>query len=68
MTRCTEHQQDNMKGNWKLPGATEHTKERHGQLKWIHLRTITIMSNMYVKKEVCMSRIVKKERCVKPLR
>ena len=28
---CTGHQQDSIKGNWQSSGATEHTKEYHGQ-------------------------------------
>ena len=26
LTRCIEHQQDNIKGNWESSGDTEHTK------------------------------------------
>ena len=50
LTRCIEHQQDSMKGNWESSGATEHTKESHGQFNWIHLRTIANRQNMYKKK------------------
>ena len=39
-----------MKSNWKSSGATEHTKECHGQFNWIHQRTIAAMSNMYKRK------------------
>ena len=46
LTRCIEYQQDSMKGNWESSGATEHTKECHGQFNWIHPRTIALMSNM----------------------
>ena len=31
LTRCIEHQQDSMSGKWESPGATENTKECHGQ-------------------------------------
>ena len=41
-----------IKGNWESSGATEHTKECHGQFNWIHPRTIAVMSNMY-KRKVC---------------
>ena len=30
LTRCIEHQEDSIKGNWDSSGATEHTKECHG--------------------------------------
>ena len=50
LTRCIEHQQDSIKGNWESSGATEHTKECHGQFNWIYPRTITVMSNMYKRK------------------
>ena len=50
LTRCIEHQQDSIKGNWESFGATEHTKECHGQFNWIHPRTIVVMSNMYKRK------------------
>ena len=50
LTRCIEHQQDSMKGNWESSGATEHTKECHGQFNWIHPRTIALMPNMYKRK------------------
>ena len=52
LTRCIEHQQDSIKGNWESSGATEYTKECHGQFNWIHPRTIAVMSNMY-KRKVC---------------
>ena len=50
LTRCVEYQQDSIKANWESSGATEHTKECHGQFSWIHPRTISIMSNMYKRK------------------
>ena len=50
LTRCIEHQQDSIKGNWESSGATEHTKECHGQFNWIHPRIIAVMSNMYKRK------------------
>ena len=40
LTRCIEHQQDSIKGNWESSGATEHTKEYHGQFNWICSRKI----------------------------
>ena len=50
LTRCIEHQQDSIKGNWESSGATEDTRECHGQFNWIHPRTISVMSNMYKSK------------------
>ena len=47
LTRCIKHQQDSIKGNWESSGATEHTKEFHGQFSCIYPRTIAVMSNMY---------------------
>ena len=39
-----------IKGNWESSGATEHTKECHGQFNLSHPRTIAAMSNMYKRK------------------
>ena len=50
MTHCIEYQQDSIKGNWESSGATEYTKECHGQFNWIHPRIIAVMSNMYKRK------------------
>ena len=50
LTRSIEHQQDSIKGNWDLSGATEHTKECQGQFNCIHQRTIAVMSNIYKRK------------------
>ena len=50
LTRSNEHQQDTIKGNWDALGATDHTKEYHGQIKWINLRTITVVLNMNKRK------------------
>ena len=36
LIRCIEQQQDSIKGNWGSSGATEQTKECHGQFKLIH--------------------------------
>ena len=50
MTRCIEHQQDSIKGNWESSGVTKHTKEHYGQFNWIHARTIAVMPHMYKRK------------------
>ena len=36
--------------NWESSGATEHTKECHGQFNCIYSRTIAVMPNMYKRK------------------
>ena len=50
LTQCIEHQQDNMSGKWESSGATEHTKECHGQFNWLHPKTERISSSMYERK------------------
>ena len=50
LMRCIEHPQNSILGNWESSGATEHTKECHGQFNWIHTRTITVMQNLYIRK------------------
>ena len=50
LTHRIEHH--SIKGNWESSGATEHTIECQGQINWIYLRTIAVMSNMY-KGKVC---------------
>ena len=42
-----EPQQGDLNSNRELLGATEHPKEYHGYVKWIHQRTVTIMPNKY---------------------
>ena len=39
-----------MSGKWESSGATEHTKECHGQFDWQHPETILISSYMYERK------------------
>ena len=31
-----------MSGKWEPSGATEHTKEFHGQFDWLHPKTVRI--------------------------
>ena len=50
LTRCIEHQQDSMSGKWESSGATEHTKECHGQFDWLHPKTVRISPYMYERK------------------
>ena len=50
LTHCIEHQQDSMIGKWESSGATEHTKECHGQFDWLHPKTLRISPYIYEKK------------------
>ena len=47
LTQWIEHQQDSMSGKWESSGATEHTKECHGQFHWLHPKTVRIPPYMY---------------------
>ena len=53
LTRCIEHQQDIIKGNWESSGANEHTKECHGK---------------FTREQPPQCQTCIKERCVKPLK
>ena len=50
LTRCIELQQDGMSGKWKSSGATEHTKECHGQFDWLQPKTVRISPYIYERK------------------
>ena len=50
LTRCIEHQHDSTSGKWESSGATEHTKEWHGQFDWLHPKTVRISPYMYERK------------------
>ena len=50
LTRCIEHQQDSMSGKWESSGATEHTKECHGQFECLHPKTVYISPYIYERK------------------
>ena len=39
-----------MSGKWESYGATEHTKECHGQFDWLHPETVRISPYMYERK------------------
>ena len=39
-----------MSGKWESSGATEHTKECHGQFDWLHPKTVRISPYMYERK------------------
>ena len=51
ISRSIEHQQESIKGNWSSSGATEHTKESHGHLDWLHPKILS-MKNRYCDKKV----------------
>ena len=50
LTWCIEHQQDSMSGKWESSGATEHTKECHGQFDCLHPKTVRISPHIYERK------------------
>ena len=39
-----------MSGKWESPGATEHTKECHDQLDWLHPKTVRMSPCIYERK------------------
>ena len=39
-----------MSGKWRSSGATEHTKECHGQFDWLHPKTVRISPYIYERK------------------
>ena len=39
-----------MSGKWESSGATEHTKECHGQFDGLHLKTVCISPYLYERK------------------
>ena len=41
MTRTTEHQQNSIKGKWESSGAAERCLKCHGQLNWLHPKTLS---------------------------
>ena len=46
-TGCIEN---SMSGKGESSGATEHTKECHGQFDWLHPKTVRISPYMYERK------------------
>ena len=50
LIRCIEHHPDSTKGNFESSGTTENTTACHGQFNRIHLKTISVMQNMYKRK------------------
>ena len=50
LTRCIENHPDSTKGNFESSGITENTTACHEQFNWIHLKTISVMQNMYKRK------------------
>ena len=35
-----EHQEDSFGGKWVASGATEHSRDCHGQFNWLHPKTL----------------------------
>ena len=52
LTQCIEHEQNSMSGKWESSGATEHTKQCHGQFDRLHPKTVRISPYMY-KRKIC---------------
>ena len=63
LARSIEHQQDSMSGNWESSGATEHTKECHGQFDWLHPKTVRISTCLYEIK-ICEALEISKLRTI----
>ena len=51
ISRSVEHQQESIKDNWSSSGATEHTKECHGHLDWLHPKTFSMKNRYYDRKD-----------------
>ena len=51
LTRSIEHQEDSMAGKWEASGATEHSKDCHGRLNWLHPKTLAKLSNIHEPKK-----------------
>ena len=49
-SKCTEKCDGSMSGKWESSGATEHTKECHGQFNWLHPKTVSISLYVYERK------------------
>ena len=41
MIRTIKHQQDSIKGKWGSLGAADHCLRYHGQLDWLHPKTLS---------------------------
>ena len=50
LTRSIKHQEDSMTGKWEALGATEHSKNCHGQFNWLHPKTLAKLSNIHERK------------------
>ena len=54
ISRSAEHHQESIKGNWSSSIATEHRKECHVHLNWLHPKTLS-MKNRYDDRKVTES-------------
>ena len=50
ISRSIEHQQGSIKGNWSSFGATERTKECHGNSDWLYPKTLSMKNRYYDRK------------------
>ena len=50
LTQSIEHQEDSMAGKWEASDAVEHSKDRHGQVNWLHPKTLAKLSNIHERK------------------
>ena len=50
LTRSIKHQEDSMAEKWEALGATEHSKNCHGQFNWLHPKTLAKLSNIHERK------------------
>ena len=50
LTRSIKHQEDSMAGKWEALGATEHSKNCHGQFNWLYPKTLAKLSNIHERK------------------
>ena len=62
MTRTIEHQQDGMKGKWESPGATEQCLKCHGQINWLHPKTLSREAR-YKNRKIRESLEIKRSKC-----
>ena len=51
LTRSIEHQEDSMAGKWETSGASQHSKNCHGQFNWLHPKAFAKLSNIH-KREI----------------
>ena len=50
LTQSIEHQEDSMAEKWEASDAVEHSKDCHGQVNWLHPKTLAKLSNICERK------------------